>query len=465
MECEIEKANISRSTTDGWHFITTNSNLNLTLTFNSGQVFHFIETTQKEDLSSIHCEWTGCIYKNIFSFQQNRDGNIYFKVINDNEQEDLKDKENLANIPKTSPNSAKSSNVISIEDHRRLLTRYFSLDKDYPQLLRDWVLKITSNQEYSNNLKSHILNELFNSSYFMMNLKLDCFNDIMDAPSPDALKEQILRSSDDFSGLRILNPCLLQTIFSFICSQNNHIKRIKKMVHILYRMGRKIAHYKGIDFHIFPDLTLLANNDILNDLKSFGYRKIYIVESAKKLLLFIKQKSNNTCGGLITQNEVNCVKRDGQPVKKRIKADSKKSEILIEYEKHISAIIYDPNPILKYFSVNKEIDDFFLNCSYSMMSQFLRTLPGISHKVSDCILLYGANFSFVVPFDAHMIKIGRSFFSNTKDKPKNFNQKELISFRSAFFEVFGDEAGLAQLFLFDRSVKERVEKIKHQIRV
>lgn len=52
---------------------------------------------------------------------------------------------------------------------------------------------------------------------------------------------------DSSEGLRFLTNELYSTIFSFICSSNNNITRISKMVEYLYKKGTPIP----IDFSIF----------------------------------------------------------------------------------------------------------------------------------------------------------------------------------------------------------------------
>ncbi|AFN83493.1 8-oxoguanine DNA glycosylase [Encephalitozoon romaleae SJ-2008] len=85
-------------------------------------------------------------------------------------------------------------------------------------------------------------------------------------------------------GLRALRYNLIPTIFSFICSSNNNIARITRMVGFLYSKGEFIMKYKNADFYHFPDLEKLV--DIEEELKSngFGYRSSYICNAAKYLL-------------------------------------------------------------------------------------------------------------------------------------------------------------------------------------
>ncbi|KAL0266013.1 UNVERIFIED_CONTAM: hypothetical protein PYX00_011730 [Menopon gallinae] len=87
----------------------------------------------------------------------------------------------------------------------------------------------------------------------------------------------------EYRGLRLLRCDLLETIFSFICSSNNNIKRITKMVDYLFSKGDFLGSVGGHRFHSFPPVQRLA--DIEGELRErgFGYRAQYICKTARKL--------------------------------------------------------------------------------------------------------------------------------------------------------------------------------------
>lgn len=410
-----------------WHYLTTEKELNLKLTFNSGQVFNFIETTSND--SSIYSEWTGIALGNCYSFQHRRNGKIYFSVIDeknlnqDENKENLKERE-FVNIKTENDSINENEKKINYqENNKKKLIKYFSLDKNYKKILKDWLLRIKNLPEkYSENTKNEILKMIADSSYFKENINLENHGKINE--------NIILQNIDNFSGLRLLNPALPETIFSFICSQNNHIKNITRMVNLLYKFGQFAISYKNNNFYYFPDLEILSKIELEENLK-FGYRNKYIINSAKKLILKI--------------NEYNLENQN-----KRLK-------------KNENSKILSNDSGLENFSFNQKLQKFFECHSYEKFIEILKDLPGISHKVADCIALYGGNFEFVVPFDAHMIRIGRELinnqdFLNKKKKTNNLNKKELQIFRDFFFDIFGSYAGLAQLFLFDRSLKKKMSK-------
>lgn len=86
-------------------------------------------------------------------------------------------------------------------------------------------------------------------------------------------------------GIRILNQDLWEMIISFIISQQNNIKRIRKCVHLLCeRYGEKKTSGGGIVYFDFPTPKALANARI-DDLYAcnLGYRSKYIYETANSI--------------------------------------------------------------------------------------------------------------------------------------------------------------------------------------
>lgn len=87
-----------------------------------------------------------------------------------------------------------------------------------------------------------------------------------------------------FHGLRSLRYDLVPTIFSFICSSNNNLGRITKMVGFLFSRGRFIMRYRGIDFHHFPSAEDLVGIEDELRRNGFGYRSRYICNAAAFLV-------------------------------------------------------------------------------------------------------------------------------------------------------------------------------------
>ncbi|KAF7679723.1 N-glycosylase/DNA lyase [Astathelohania contejeani] len=95
------------------------------------------------------------------------------------------------------------------------------------------------------------------------------------------------------TGLRLLRIDPIESIFSFICSANNNIKRITKMVNFLYSKGQFIKSVNDINFYKFPNLEILANIEEELKINKFGYRARYISRTAQLLLETDIQKLAN----------------------------------------------------------------------------------------------------------------------------------------------------------------------------
>lgn len=87
----------------------------------------------------------------------------------------------------------------------------------------------------------------------------------------------------NYTGLRLLRVNLLECIFSFICSANNSVGRISKMVNYLFSKGDFLGERNNEKFYSFPNLTQLTNTEEFKENK-FGYRSEYISSTAKSLM-------------------------------------------------------------------------------------------------------------------------------------------------------------------------------------
>lgn len=94
-------------------------------------------------------------------------------------------------------------------------------------------------------------------------------------------QNQTLKQATEFgSGIRILNQQPLETIFSFIISANNNIKRIQTLIE---RLCQKCGTNMG-DYYAFPTLHQILTLSV-DDLKvlGMGFRAKYIHQTAQKL--------------------------------------------------------------------------------------------------------------------------------------------------------------------------------------
>lgn len=76
-----------------------------------------------------------------------------------------------------------------------------------------------------------------------------------------------------FEGVRVLRQDPLECLVQFICSSNNNISRITKMVDFVSGLGKYLGSVLGFDFYQFPSLDRLAlvSESELRE-AGFGYR-------------------------------------------------------------------------------------------------------------------------------------------------------------------------------------------------
>lgn len=86
---------------------------------------------------------------------------------------------------------------------------------------------------------------------------------------------------EQLPGLRVLSPARIdETLFSFLCTPNNHLSRIQRMVDILGRYGDRIEE----DCYVFPSADVIAEipESELRE-RGFGYRATTICRVARYL--------------------------------------------------------------------------------------------------------------------------------------------------------------------------------------
>ena len=197
-----------------------------------------------------------------------------------------------------------------------------------------------------------------------------------------------------FDGLRLLNQCPVENTFSFICSANNNISRITKMVlHLSSRYGTKAGTVHGVEIFNFPTIEQLsaATEKDLRE-SGFGYRARYIFQTA----VFLNQHDD----------------------------------------------WFGQFKTLDYISARKE----------------MQTLSGVGPKVADCIALMSLGYLQSVPVDVHVLKVAiRDYkFSVKGAKGAKLSMTPAIYHGVAEFfrDLFGSKAGWAQTLLFIADLKK-----------
>lgn len=211
-----------------------------------------------------------------------------------------------------------------------------------------------------------------------------CLNDLWTEFS--ASDERFAELAVNLSGARVLRQDPLECLVQFICSSNNNIKRITKMVDFVSCLGEFVGVVDGVEFYKFPSLERLASltEDELRE-EGFGYRAKYITGTVKVL----QSKPGGGVEWLLSLRK-------------------------LDLESAIKA---------------------------------LTTLPGVGPKVAACIALFSLDQHHAVPVDTHVWKIATRDLlpelAGTRLTPKVCSRVS-----DAFVEKYGKYAGWAQTLLF-----------------
>uniref|UniRef100_A0A0R3RY90 DNA-(apurinic or apyrimidinic site) lyase n=1 Tax=Elaeophora elaphi TaxID=1147741 RepID=A0A0R3RY90_9BILA len=212
-------------------------------------------------------------------------------------------------------------------------------------------------------------------------------------------------------GIRVLGQDPLETVFVFICSANNHIRRITNMVETLcelYGESTSVPCSNGIKtFYDFADLKRMTGDPALEAVlrvRGFGYRALNVALASKAL------------------------KNNGE-----------------QFLENLSKGTYE-----------KAVEE-------------LQQIRGIGAKVADCICLMGLRMHSVVPIDTHTLQITAENYLKTLPQRKFLLGKHRQQIAAVWREKFGPYAGWAQAVLFAahlrqmnirQSAKKRLSKIK-----
>lgn len=80
------------------------------------------------------------------------------------------------------------------------------------------------------------------------------------------------------AGARVLRQDPFECLAQFLCSSNNNIGRITKMVDFLSSLGNYLGNVEGFEFHEFPSLeklSMVSEIELRN--AGFGYRYVLLL--------------------------------------------------------------------------------------------------------------------------------------------------------------------------------------------
>lgn len=82
--------------------------------------------------------------------------------------------------------------------------------------------------------------------------------------------------AEHLAGARVLRQDPVECLVQFLCSSNNNIGRITKMVDFISGLGSHLGNVEGFEFHEFPSLERLSMVSEVELRKAgFGYRLIF----------------------------------------------------------------------------------------------------------------------------------------------------------------------------------------------
>ncbi|TBU65585.1 DNA glycosylase [Dichomitus squalens] len=244
--------------------------------------------------------------------------------------------------------------------------------------------------------------------YFQLNI------DLVELYRQWSLADPIFkRIQDRFEGIRMLRQDPFENLISFICSSNNNISRITKMVTSLCRTYSpallSLPPPAGTDlteeaYHPFPSPSTLAAPEVTAKLRAlgFGYRADFIQKTAAMLV--------ETHG--LTRNP---------------KTSMEASEEWLMTLRHLD--------------------------TPEARAELLKFM-GVGRKVADCILLMSLDKREVIPVDTHVQQIAikhYGFRGPTKSGTMSPKVYEELSCKLA--TVWGDYAGWAHSVLFTSDLK------------
>ncbi|KAG6918145.1 hypothetical protein DXG01_016334 [Tephrocybe rancida] len=244
------------------------------------------------------------------------------------------------------------------------------------------------------------------NDYFQLDVDLAVLYDEWSARDP-----VFARMQSRFQGIRILRQDPWENLISFICSSNNNITRITKMVQALCtQYSPPLLSFPGEDtsYHPFPPPSVLAEASVTATLRSlgFGYRAGFIQRTAQMLV-----------------------------------------------DSHGKASL----PYDKMEASEKWLLGLRDSTTDGAREELLKFV-GVGRKVADCVLLMSLDKKEVVPVDTHVHQIATKYYglkgaAGSSGKKINMTPKLYDDVNTRLLNVWGGYAGWAHSVLFTADLK------------
>lgn len=187
-----------------------------------------------------------------------------------------------------------------------------------------------------------------------------------------------------FPGLRVLRTEPVECLFSFLCSSANNIPRITRMVDALCRRhGEELAEVDGIGYYRFPTVRALAQA---------SEEELFVLGFGYRARLVVKAAR----------------------------------ELSERGEEWLYGL---------------------REASYEEAHHALTTLPGVGHKIADCVCLFSLDKPQAIPVDTHVWQIAQRDYL-PELQARSLTEKVYWQVGDFFRARFGAYAGWAHNVLF-----------------
>lgn len=228
-------------------------------------------------------------------------------------------------------------------------------------------------------------------------------------------------------GLRFLTSDFIPTVFSFICSSNNNVKRITSMVEYLYSKGDPVydplEHYAHIDTYTPPpgSASTQSNFTPFTDDTSITY--------------FMAESALSPAGATIQQHATGFFSFPPLERLEDVEQELKSRKFGYRAEYICSAARFLIAHPMDWYSMG-----------YEQARNELMRIKGVGRKVSDCICLISLRHFQAVPIDTHILKYSRRAFMMAD--LKSLSESAYKKIQGCWLAEYGEYAGIAQLYIF-----------------